>query len=423
MNNYHFKIVEMSDRAGIEIFYEDPNIITKDRKPKCETQNGRKKSLLTVIIIVQLLTLFVATFSVMIGVFIILQPHVITAEVSTCPCGDGNVDQLRADDCLNSSLIISSLSNSSSLAATAVVSSLTNVIETLSDLNNISLDTAGSVNDALSVIMNISDLQNLIYQINFLQVPSCNVVKMLYPNALSGYYFINGREMYCHMEQLCGSGEGWTRIAYLNMTNTSQSCPSGFRLYESGNVRACGRLASTSGCSSSLKFESNGISYSEICGKVIGYQKGTPDAVNIPSDNINIDTVYADGISITRGSPRQHVWTFISGPSQANNDDSNCPCNSPAGVGSVPSFVGNDYFCESGNPGSSDISRFYSDDPLWDGECQSNEVPCCSADGIPWFHQDYGDLSTTDYIELRICCNEQPSNEDVTFSHYEIYIK
>ena len=36
----------------------------------------------------------------------------------------------------------------------------------------------------------------------------------------------------------------------------------------------------------------------------------------------------------------------------------------------MPSFIGNDYFCESGNPdpnGNVPV-LFYADDPLWDGK-------------------------------------------------------
>ena len=59
-------------------------------------------------------------------------------------------------------------------------------------------------------------------------------------------------------------------IAYLNMSDLSQVCPSGFRLHESGGVRACGRPVSSGGSCASVKFPSNGITYSEVCGRVSG---------------------------------------------------------------------------------------------------------------------------------------------------------
>ena len=85
---------------------------------------------------------------------------------------------------------------------------------------------------------------------------------------------------YCNMEELCGSGGGWTRLAYLDMSDSTVNCPSGFRLYQSGGVRACGRPVTSSGSCVSVQFPSNGISYSQVCGKVTGYQYYTPDAVD-----------------------------------------------------------------------------------------------------------------------------------------------
>ncbi|XP_019858359.1 PREDICTED: uncharacterized protein LOC109586601 [Amphimedon queenslandica] len=46
----------------------------------------------------------------------------------------------------------------------------------------------------------------------------------------------------------CGSGGGWTRLAYLDMSDATQNCPFGFKLYQSGGVRACGRTNSSGGC-------------------------------------------------------------------------------------------------------------------------------------------------------------------------------
>uniref|UniRef100_A0A1X7T8F5 Uncharacterized protein n=1 Tax=Amphimedon queenslandica TaxID=400682 RepID=A0A1X7T8F5_AMPQE len=86
------------------------------------------------------------------------------------------------------------------------------------------------------------------------------------------------------------------------------------------------------------------------------------------------------------------------------------------------SFIGNNYFCESGNPYSSPSSTLYTSDPLWDGYgCSSIESPCCNVPGIPWFHRNYGSTTTTDYIELRVCTSV--SGEDSPVSYYEIYVK
>ena len=93
------------------------------------------------------------------------------------------------------------------------------------------------------------------------------------------------------------------------MSDSTVNCPSGFRLYQSGSVRACGRPVTSSGSCVSVEFPSNGISYSQVCGRVTGYQYHTSDAVQnyFGSNYNNLNGDYVDGVSITRGSPRQHV--------------------------------------------------------------------------------------------------------------------
>ena len=248
---------------------------------------------------------------------------------------------------------------------------------------------------------------------------SCNQLQEQQPLSPSGYYILAGPtgtySAYCNMGTLCGSGGGWTRLAYLDMSDSSQNCPSGLRYYQSGGVRVCGRTNSGAGCSNSVTYSSNGISYPQICGRVTGYQFGHTDGIDGPND---INSYYVDGVSITRGSPRQHVWSLL-----AEDVQGSCPCSSGRS-GSVRSFMGTNYFCESGNPSGSPSQILYTSDPLWDGQgCGGFEGPCCNATGIPWFHRDYGSTTTTDYIELRICADDGYDAEDSPLSFYEIYVK
>ena len=98
-----------------------------------------------------------------------------------------------------------------------------------------------------------------------------------------------------------------------------------------------------------------------------------------------------------------------------------CPC-APSSPVTPQSFVGNDYFCESGCPGQFKLGVLYTD-PLWDGkQCGLIEKPCCLAPGIPWFHKTFN-LPTTDYIELRVCANQETPNEDIPVGFYDIYVK
>ena len=112
---------------------------------------------------------------------------------------------------------------------------------------------------------------------------------------------------YCDMDSPCG-GSGWTKIADVNMDQNDQECPEGLMLQDYSGVRVCKRHSS--GCDSAF-FSSHDIPYSEVCGRVIAYQYASCDAFNPINDDIN--SVYVDGVSITRGFPREHIWTYAIG--------------------------------------------------------------------------------------------------------------
>ena len=261
---------------------------------------------------------------------------------------------------------------------------------------------------------------------------SCEEIKTNWPDSPSDYYIIadtNGhpRHVYCHMETLCNSGGGWIRVAYLNMSDPTEECPPGFRLYNQNGIRACGRPTSSpvDSCHS-VKFPSYSISYSQVCGQVIGYTNGHPDAIApYRSQKNNLNGAYVDGVSITRGNPRKHIWTFMAALQENffNLDGRHeCPC-APTSPLTVPSFIGNDYFCESACPGHWEWNKFYPVDPLWDGkQCGLIEKACCQAPGLPWFNKTLN-FPTTDYIEMRICGDEYGSWEDSPVNYFEIYVK
>ena len=254
---------------------------------------------------------------------------------------------------------------------------------------------------------------------------SCEEVKRRCPDCPSNYYIIAdnhtlAHHVYCYMEELCNSTGGWMRVAYLNMTDSNEKCPDGFSLYSESGVQACGRPVSSGGSCVGITFPSGNIEYSQVCGKVIGYQVGWPDGAHF-SNNENIDSNYVDGILLTHGNPHSHIWTFIVG-SLENNKKSHCPCASIE-PSNPPSFVGNDYYCESGCPNYPVVGKFYANDPLWDGhQCGSIETACCQRTGIPWFYKKFN-YSTTDNIKKRICLDEATSDEDCAVGHYEIYVK
>ena len=270
------------------------------------------------------------------------------------------------------------------------------------------------------------EMNQLLLQIGGAYNPaeSCRHILEQEPDSTSKYYWIrdpSGRvtQQYCDMEREgCGTRGGWMRVAHLDMTQPNQQCPSGFRLITSSSKRLCGRPG-PAGCVS-VKFSTNGISYNKVCGKVIAYQDKTPDGT-CPYIGHTIEEVYIDGVSITHGTPRQHIWSFIASNAENWNDCRSCPCYAGFNGVRIP-FIGNNVFCDS----ALDIWRgqyiLYTDDPLWDGEGCGSNSHCCSFNNPPWFCTEL-DQSTSDDIELRLCADQAISDEDVPIEHIELYVQ
>ena len=303
---------------------------------------------------------------------------------------------------------------------------LVNIIGSLTNLKDTSTTAAAVVDDILVIVEELLTLQNASSLFNSITPVSCKDIKAVLPNSPTGYYHVNSRNIYCNMDTLCNGTGGWTRLAYLDMTDAAQSCPSGFRLYQTGGVRACGRPWGGPSFTS-VKFPSNGIQYSQICGRVIGYQYKSTDALagHFAGGHDDINSYYVDGVSITHGYPRQHVWTLVSSVSDTYSNHASLMCACAQGsTQSVQSFIGDHYFCESGNHNSYWSNVLYTSDPLWDGKgCGPKETVCCAAPGLPWFYRDFGTNSTTDYLELRVCGDQHTADEDNAVSFYEIYVK
>ena len=100
-----------------------------------------------------------------------------------------------------------------------------------------------------------------------------------------------------------------------------------------------------------------------------------------------VNGVYVDGVSITLGNPLKHVWTYSYSRTKWECQSWVCNCTYGSKL-TVPAFVGNNYYCESGNPSDLNLNMLYTDDVLWDGrQCPDNNS-CCDRTGQPWFfHQ------------------------------------
>ena len=222
----------------------------------------------------------------------------------------------------------------------------------------------------------------------------------------------------------CGGTGGWRRVVYLDVTDPSTTCPSGWKL-TGHSKRTCGRATDGTNTCDSVTFPVTGGEYSRVCGRIRAYQYATTDGFwHQGQVTNNINGAYVDGVSVTHGTPRNHKWTFAAGLSEGNPTWYICPCDASIAI-SVPSFVGEDYFCESGVNRAWDGSRdniLHSNDALWDGKDCLPSSTCCSLHNPPYFVKQLP-TSTTDDIEARICLDEPNSSEHIAVELVDLYVQ
>ena len=122
-------------------------------------------------------------------------------------------------------------------------------------------------------------------------------------------------------------------MAYLNMSELQQTCPSNWNLSTSP-VQGCGRFSTGRRTCDSVVYTVNGRKYSSVCGKIIAYHKGV--GLGFPSlwrnTPVPIEEIYVSGVSITHGPPgaRQHIRTLVGALNEIDNQfngEYNCPCS------------------------------------------------------------------------------------------------
>ena len=213
---------------------------------------------------------------------------------------------------------------------------------------------------------------------------------------------------------------GFRHIYSLDMAIPGQICPNALKLYTSNSLRLCGKKTGN-GCDS-IVISTGGQAYQEVRGKAKAYQFGSPDGFSTRED---INSNYVDGISITHGKSRKHIWTYAIGfrryrPSTPHH--STCP-STGSGQG-PPGFVGDNYFCSSansGNPGQerSDWAPVLYPTPLWSNirgdcsDCGGNDLFFCIKLPTP----------TSDDLEIRVCTDENLDNEDVRIESMDFYVR
>ena len=283
---------------------------------------------------------------------------------------------------------------------------------TKSQLNSLTATAAQLSSDHQEIQTNISDVQcmdtqaslqdNLIHQLETIKD------------------FIESQPVYS-----CGGTGGWRRAVYLDMTDHHTTCPSGWNM-TGYSKRTCGRTSTGWSTCSSATFPVSGGEYNRICGRMKAYQWGDTEAFyNYHYRRVTIDGAYASGVSVTHGTPRNHIWTFVAGLSEGNPTWIEvCPCDATSTT-RIPPFVGNDYFCESGVNEQWSYPRhitLHPNDTLWDGEDCLPSSTCCSQQNPPYFTKQLP-TPTTDDIEARICMYHSLQSANVAVELVELYVQ
>ena len=214
---------------------------------------------------------------------------------------------------------------------------------------------------------------------------------------------------------------GWTKIADID---GGYSCPKGWEqiTIPHSAKRVCKGNGNLAGCYSA-NFSVKGHRFNEVYGKVLGYQKGWTKAFN--TKPFNIDEAYVDGVSITYGFPRQHLFTYASGfTSTSPTFKGNCPCSSSPGK-AAPAFVRDNYYCEAGAISAPvHTTTYYTSNQLWDGKDCPVKNSCCSQPQMPYFYRRLPTATdgTVEAIEVRICQDTPFGTEATLVDEMQIFI-
>ena len=297
-----------------------------------------------------------------------------------------------------------------------------------SRVEQINISLSQQVNDVQTQAQETVDGLETLGELQTFPASSCAAILDSLP---SGYYYVrasNGSAVlvYCDMTLTCGGVTGgWQRVVDLDFNSSNDSCPDGFREEIDSDLRTCVKGSdSDTGCIST-EYSTSDVPYSSVCGKIIAYQVGTPEAFArlIVISSLGISSQYLDGISLTRGNPREHIWSFAVGVTEDRTDRFGCPCNVGSTVSTtvMNTFIGSNYFCDSAANTISSGTR-YLDNPLFDGVGCSGANACCSFNNPPWFYRQLPQ-STSDDIELRSCRDEGGTTESVLIQSITLYAR
>ena len=114
---------------------------------------------------------------------------------------------------------------------------------------------------------------------------------------------------------------------------------------------------------------------------------------------------------------------FSGTDTSSGRSEQRCPCDPGNPHNQSPSFVGNDYFCDSIEQvnlwGTGTGFYFYPDNALWDGQNLLN--PCYGLNNPPYFYKTLLTPTTND-IQLRVCFVDADTVSDIAIEMIELYV-
>lgn len=241
--------------------------------------------------------------------------------------------------------------------------------------------------------------------------PSC-AAHLASGNVGTGSYVLtDGAVVVCDMES---DGGGWTRVGHYDV-DEGGPCP-GEWLPPAG-VPGCGRTDATASMRSAT-FASP-IPYREVRAVIRAFGFGGPDAFNrlfVGAEN-SVDSFYVDGVSLTVGEPRRHVFTWAQGlVDNAIGSSDSCPCVDGA---AAPAIVGDRYLCEAGDTSCCHFWDFT--DVLWDGN-QLGDTCRASPEGGSSVVLTL-DGEETEPLEVRILHDEGADDEDLAVQKLDLFVR
>lgn len=236
---------------------------------------------------------------------------------------------------------------------------------------------------------------------DYKNVKSCQEIKQNNENATSGYevifpqgFFGPSLDVFCDQST---DGGGWTRI--VNYNRATDGCLENYSELDNSclkTTRVDTQIINTAG-----------LMYNEVRGNVIARQYASTNAFKRFNASSNIDDIYIDGISFSyndENSNRAHIFSYaIAISNSVSGDDRACPAS---GGATPPAFVGNNFYCESGNSSGS-----------WELELYEPQLFRNKEFSITLNEE------TRSPIEIRVMNDEYFNNESIAIESYYIFVR